>query len=239
MYLDDTSDVLDTLCGRAQIMNQQSSHSIIARLKSESRPANIAGMARFGIRPAKPLGLSIPFLRSYARTIPADHELAEALWTSGYHEARILASLVDRPEWVTRSQMNQWAGDMDTWDIVDQCCGNLFDKTPFAVEKAQGWSKHRREFVKRCGFVIMAWRAVHIKDAPDAEFQDWFPVIEREADDDRVYVRKAVNWSLRQIGKRNERLRKEAVACAKRILQTRETPVSRWIARDALKELAE
>jgi 3-methyladenine DNA glycosylase AlkD len=210
---------------------------IIHRLKAAARPDVLSGMARFGIRPAKPLGITIPVLRALARSITPDHQLALKLWDTGYHEARILASMVDRPEWVTRSQMNSWAGDMDTWDLADQCCGNLFDKTPFAAEKALAWSHHPREFVKRCGFVIMAWRAVHIKDARDHEFTLWFPVIERESDDDRIYVKKAVNWALRQIGKRNAALRIEAISCAHRILRNHDSASSRWIARDALREL--
>jgi len=210
---------------------------IIQQLKAESRPETLSSMSRFGSYPAKPLGVTIPVLRALARSIGADHQLAQKLWDTGYHEARILASMVDRPAWVTRSQMNSWAGDMDTWDIVDQCCGNLFDKTPFAVEKALAWSHHPREFVKRCGFVIMAWRAVHIKDAQDDEFTSWFSVIERESDDDRIYVKKAVNWALRQIGKRNAVLRNEAINCANRIMRNHDTASSRWIARDALREL--
>lgn len=211
--------------------------NIIHHLKQNSRPEALSVLARFGSRPAKPLGISIPFLRAYAKRLGGDHSLALELWTTGYHEARILASMVDRPEWVTRSQMNAWAGDMDTWDIVDQCCGNLFDKTPFAVEKAMGWSRHPREFVKRCGFVIMAWRAVHIKDAPDKEFLMWFDIIDREANDERIYVRKAVNWCLRQIGKRNALLHKKAVVCAHGILKHHDSSASRWIANDALREL--
>jgi len=210
---------------------------IILHLKENSRPEVLEGQARFGAHPAKPLGVSIPFLRAYAKELGPDHQLAADLWETGYHEARILASMIDRPEWVTRRQMNGWSAEMDTWDIVDQCCGNLFDKTPFAVEKARDWSRHRREFVKRCGFVIMACRAVHIKTAPDEEFIEWFDVIDREADDDRLYVRKGVNWCLRQIGKRNAHLRGKAIACAQNILLKHDTASARWIARDALREL--
>ena len=210
---------------------------ILRHLKANSRPETLAVLARFGSQPAKPLGLNIPFLRQYAKTIGPDHQSALDLWESGYHEARIMASMIDRPQWVTRSQMNKWVADMDTWDIVDQCCGNLFDKVPFATEKALAWSHHPREYIKRCGFVIPTWRAVHIKDADDEEFRAWFPIIDREADDDRLYVRKAVNWCLRQIGKRNATLRKEAIACARKILKTHDTKSSRWIANDALREL--
>jgi 3-methyladenine DNA glycosylase AlkD len=210
---------------------------IVKKLKAESSPKTLESLTRFGIFPAKPMGVTIPVLRKLARTIEPDHQLALQLWDTGLHEVKILASMIDRPEWVTRHQMNAWAEDMDSWDIVDQTCGNLFDKTPFAVEKAIGWSNHPREFVKRCAFVIMAWRAVHMKKVPDDEFYRWFPIIEREAGDDRLYVKKAVNWSLRQIGKRNAGLRKEAVATARRILRDRESAAARWIARDAIKEL--
>jgi len=210
--------------------------NVIRHLKQNRRPEVLASLARFGIRPAKPMGLSIPFLRRYAKELGPDHQLALDLWETGYHEARILASMVDRPERVTRRQMNAWAADMDTWDIADQCCGNLFDKTPFAVEKAIAWSHHPHEFTKRCGFVIMAWRAVHMKQAPDLEFSTWFDLIDREADDDRIYVRKGVNWCLRQIGKRNDALLRGAIACAKNILKKHDTPSARWIATDALRE---
>lgn len=214
-----------------------SAANVIKHLKANGHPDVLEGMARFGIRPARPLGVRIPFLRACAKGLGADHKLAMDLWASGYHEARILASMVDRPQWVTRRQMNGWAADMDTWDLADQCCGNLFDKTPFAVEKAIGWSHHRHEFVKRCGFVIMACRAIHITDAPDREFSAWFEIVNREADDDRIYVRKAVNWCLRQIGKRNADLRRGAIECARRMLKPHASSTARWIASDALREL--
>lgn len=214
-----------------------SAREVIAMLKSHANKVNVAGMARFGIKPAKALGLTIPYLRRVAKECGADHDVAGSLWESGYHEARILASMIDRPFWVTRRQMNAWVADMDSWDVADQCCLNLFHTVPFAVEKAMAWSRDQREYVKRCGFVITAVRAVHMKDQSDDEFRAWFDVIIRESRDDRIYVRKAVNWCLRQIGKRNPVLRREAIACARLLIDEDASASSRWIGRDALREL--
>ena len=152
------------------------------------------------------------------------------------HEARIIATLVDDPRQVTRGQMERWARDCDNWAATDACCCVLFDRTPFAIEKAHAWSRRRAEFVKRCGFVLMAGMAVHRKELPDEVFLEFLPVIRREATDGRNFVRKAVNWALRQIGKRNPRLRRAAIAEARRIRRI-DSPAARWIAADALREL--
>ena len=208
---------------------------LIEQLKSKANPANVAGMARFGINPAQTLGVSIPVLRMMARG-RRDHALAEALWQSGIHEARILAALVDDSSQVSSEQMERWVLDFDSWDVCDQVCSNLFDRTPEAVEKAHAWSQRPEEFVKRAGFVLMACLAVHDKKAGDAVFLDFLPVIQREATDGRNFVKKAVNWALRQIGKRNPALRTAAIETARQI-RTIDSPAARWIAADALKEL--
>jgi 3-methyladenine DNA glycosylase AlkD len=193
-------------------------------------------MARFGINVDNALGISVTQLRKLARQIQRDHDLAEQLWTTGIHEARILASIVDLPSEVSEAQMEAWAAEFNSWDLVDQCCGNLFDKTPFAWDKATQWSRREEQFVKRAGFSLMAYLAVHDKKAPDARFERFLPIIEREASDDRNFVKKSVNWALRQIGKRNARLNEAAIRRAERIKRI-DSKAARWIASDALREL--
>jgi len=209
---------------------------LVAELRAMANPRNVEGMARFGISSTNTLGVSVPALRALAKRAGRDHALALALWATGIHEAHILAALVDVPAQVTRRQMDRWAADFDSWDVVDGCCGDLFDKTPFAYDKAMQWSARRPECVKRAGFVLMAALAVHDKRASDSAFLAFLPVIVRESGDDRNFVKKAVNWALRQIGKRNHRLNAAAIAAAERILAT-DTRAGRWIARDALREL--
>ncbi len=209
---------------------------IVAELRSRANPDNVAGMARYGISPVGTLGVSIPTIRALAKRAGRDHELAQQLWDTGIHEARILAAMVDEPAKVTRRQMDRWAADFDSWDVVDGCCGTLFDKTPHAYAKAMQWSASRREYVKRAGFVLMTQLAVHDKRAPDEAMLQFLPVIVRESGDERNFVKKAVNWALRQIGKRNRRLNLAAIATAREILAL-DTRAGRWIARDALREL--
>jgi 3-methyladenine DNA glycosylase AlkD len=194
-------------------------------------------MARFGIRGSNVLGgTSLPELRRMAKAAGTDHRLALALWRSGVHEARLLAAMLDDPALVTERQIESWAKDFDAWDIVDGTCASLFDRTPFAWDKAFAWSERDEEFVKRAGFVLMATLAVHDKDAPDEAFLGFLPVIAREAADRRNFVRKAVNWALRQVGKRNLALNAAAVRTAEGILA--DGPRSaRWVASDALREL--
>jgi len=213
------------------------SPELVARLRSLRNTVNIAGQRRFGITPqTEQLGISIVVLRSLARPHRKNHTLAQQLWASGVHEARILAIYIDDFAQVTRTQMDAWARDFDSWDICDQTCGNLFDRTPFALQKAHQWSTRKSEFVKRAGFVLMAALAVHAKDLPDETFLKFLSLIRREATDDRNFVRKAVNWALRQIGKRNPRLRRAAIAEANAIAKI-DSRVARWIAKDALREL--
>jgi len=211
---------------------------LIAHLRSLRNPVNIDGQRRFGITPeTEHLGISLTVLRPLARSYRKNHLLAPKLWSSGIHEARILAALVEDPAKVSRSQANRWVRDFDSWDLCDQVCGEVFAYVPFALEKAQQWASQRSEFVKRAGFVLIARMAVRRKDLPDKVFLDFLPVIRREAADDRNFVRKAVNWALRQIGKRNQRLRRSAIAEAHAIAKI-DSRAARWIAADALRELA-
>lgn len=211
---------------------------IVAYLRTQRSPRDIAGQRRFGITPAgEHLGVPLARLRPLARRHRRDHALAQELWQTGIHEARILALLIDDPQQVTPRQMECWARDFDNWATVDGCCIHLFRRTPFAIAKAHAWSRRRAEFVKRAGFVLMATLAVHGKELPDSTFLGFLPAIRREATDERNFIRKAVNWALRQIGKRNPRLRPAAITAARRI-QKLESGSARWIAADALRELA-
>jgi 3-methyladenine DNA glycosylase AlkD len=210
---------------------------VLNALKKLGDPRNVAGMARFGIRPAVALGVPKPALRKLARDLGQDRDLAQELWGSGVHEARVLASMVDDPAEVTADQMEAWANDFDNWDICDQCCLNLFWRSRSAYEKAEEWSADGREFVKRAGFVLMACLAIHDKKASDRKFERFLSNIRREAADGRNFVRKAVNWALRQIGKRNASLRLKAIEVALE-LQQAESKSAKWIGSDALRELS-
>lgn len=210
--------------------------NILKKLKALSNPKTVEGMARFGINPKSTYGVSVPNLRKMAKEIGRDHPLAQQLWGSGVHEARILASMIDDPNQVTKKQMDAWIKDFDSWDVCDQCCMNLFDKTPMAWEKAVEWTKREKEFEKRAGFALMACLAWHDKEAPDKKFLALLPAIKREADDHRNYVKKAVNWALRNIGKRNVNLNKKAIETAKEV-QKMDPKSAKWIASDAIREL--
>lgn len=209
---------------------------VVDRLKSQARPDQLEGMARYGIRVDRRLGVSIPELRRLARELGRDHRLALALWRTGIAEARILASMVDDPASLTEAQMEEWVKDFDSWDVCDQVCDNLFEKAPFVWKKIADWSAREEEFVKRAAFALMACLAWHDKKAGDARFIGLFPLIVRGSTDERNYVKKAVNWALRNIGKRNPRLNRESVAVAREI-QRLDSKAARWIAADAIREL--
>jgi 3-methyladenine DNA glycosylase AlkD len=209
---------------------------VLAALRAAADPKNVAGMARYGISTQGTLGVPVVLIRRLAKLAGRSHELAAELWDSGIHEARILATIVDRPEWVTRRQMNRWARDFDSWDVCDQACLNLFRYTPFAWAMAARWAGVRREFVRRAGFALMAGLAVKDKSASDADFEALLPLIAVAATDPRNMVKKAVNWALRSIGKRNPHLRCAAIAAAEDI-RAIDAPAARWIASDALREL--
>ncbi|MEJ2597812.1 MAG: DNA alkylation repair protein [Anaerolineales bacterium] len=217
-------------------MQQRSLEEILNLLRSMANPDNVAGMARYGINPHNTLGVSIPQLRKLARQQGKDHSLALALWQTGIHEARLLACMIDDVHQVDEAQMERWVRDFDSWDICDQVCSNLFDRTPFAYDKARQWSARSEEFVKRAGFVLMAGLAVHDKKAPDAAFEPFFPILVREACDERNFVKKAVNWALRGLGKRNRSLNQIAIRTAHQIRELN-CKSARWIASDALREL--
>jgi 3-methyladenine DNA glycosylase AlkD len=209
---------------------------IIDDIKSHASPINVEGMARFGIKPKKTYGVPMPLLRKMGKRAGKDHQIAQKLWKSGIHEAMILASLVDDPAYVTPKQMDQWVMDFDSWGLCDQCCSNLFDKTPFAYDKAIQWSKRKEEFVKRAGFTLMAVLAVHDKKTHDKKFEKFLKIVMANSTDDRNFVKKAANWALRQIGKRNKELNNAAIETAKKI-QTMDSKTARWIASDAIREL--
>jgi 3-methyladenine DNA glycosylase AlkD len=209
---------------------------VIRGIKSRANPSNVEGMERFGISTKNTYGVSIPDLRKMAKAIGKDHRLAERLWDSEIHEARILASIVDEPTSVTEEQMEKWVRDFDSWDVCDQCCSNLFDKTEFSYKKAVEWSRRDEEFVKRAGFVLMACLAVHDKKNGDDEFLKFLPIIKTGATDGRNFVKKAVNWALRQIGKRSVGLNAAAITAAIEI-RAMDSKAARWVASDALREL--
>ena len=209
---------------------------VLNDLKAKSDPENIEGMKRYGIRFKEAYGVRVPELRTYAKKIKRNHELALELWATEIHDARLLATMIDDPKQVTESQMEEWVGDFDSWDKCDLCCSNLFDKTAMAYEKAHEWSQRDEEFVKRAGFVLMATLSVHDKKAADGKFTEFFPLIEKHSDDERNFVKKAVNWALRQIGKRNLLLNQEAILLAKKIRE-QDSKSAKWIAADALREL--
>jgi 3-methyladenine DNA glycosylase AlkD len=221
---------------KGKVERSMQEKEVLAMLKQCANPYVLEGMVRFGSTPAHALGISIPILRKLAREIGKDHTLALALWASGLHEARILASMLADPQRVSEQQMEAWVHDFDTWDICDQVCGNLFDKTPHAYQKAREWCHREEEYVRRAGFVMMAELAVHDKHALDEAFLPFFPLMKQYATDERNFVKKAVNWALRQIGKRNPHLRLSAMRWAEEIKML-DTKSARWIANDALKEL--
>jgi len=209
---------------------------IIAELKSMGNPQAAAGMTRYGIKADRALGIAIPGLQGLAKDVGKNHKLAGELWSCGIHEARILACMIDDPQQVTAAQLERWVKEFDSWDVCDQCCNRLIRKTKFAHQKALAWAQRPEEFVKRAGFVLMAVLAVHDKKATDRQFDAFFRLIEKEAGDGRNFVKKAINWALRQIGKRNTVLNKRAIAVAEDIHRI-DSKAARWVAQDALREL--
>jgi 3-methyladenine DNA glycosylase AlkD len=223
-------------------------NAVMDELAAQASAEGRAGMARYGINVASAFGVSVYELRRMAKRVGTDHDLAVALWDTGNHEARLLAGMVDDPAAVTESQMDQWAAAFDSWDICDQVTSNLFDKTPFAYDKVREWSAAGDEWVKRAAFATAAALAVQDKKAPDERFLPLLELVRREAGDGRNFVKKAVNWALRNIGKRNAALHAAAIETAEAILAAadalaavdRRDPAARsarWVARDALREL--
>jgi len=222
--------------------------AIMDELAGMASEESRAGMARYGIKTDDAFGVSVYELRRIAKGCRRDHQLALALWDTGNHEARVLASMVDDPAAVTEAQMDAWAAAFDSWDVCDQVTSNLFDKTPFAYDKVAEWSAAEDEWVKRAAFATAAALAVQDKKAADERFLPILKLIRREAGDGRNFVKKAVNWALRNIGKRNAALHAAAIDTAEAILADAEELAAadrrdtaarsgRWVARDALREL--
>jgi 3-methyladenine DNA glycosylase AlkD len=193
-------------------------------------------MARYGINPRNNLGISIYKLRKIAKEIGKDHNLAIELWDTDIHDARLLACFIDNPNDITSEQMDSWANDFDSWDICDQACTSLFDQNHLAWIKVFDWAERKEEFVKRGAFSLIAGLSVHDKEANNLEFERFFPLIKKHSIDERNYVKKAVNWALRNIGKRNLYLNKKAIELSQDILNI-DSKTAKWIARDALREL--
>lgn len=209
---------------------------IIMELEFLSNPEDVQGMARFGIRPKKTYGVRMPELQRIARLAGKDHDLAAQLWEAGYQETMTLACMIEDPKLITAEQMDSWAVEFDSWSICDQCCMKLFRMTPFAYKKIFEWSEREEEFVKRAAFALIAVLAVHDKEATDDKFEQFFPIIIRESTDNRNYVKKAVNWALRHIGKRNIVLNHKTIKIAQKIRKI-DAKSAKWIASDALREL--
>lgn len=211
-------------------------NEIIIKLKSLENSKNLEGMARYGINPKNNLGISIYILRSIAKKIGINHNLALKLWDSGIHDARLLACFIDDPKKVTKEQMDSWAKDFDSWDLCDQVCTSLFDQTSYAWLKAFEWAERDEEFVKRGAFSLVAGLSVHDKKTGDDKFIQFMFMIKKHATDKRNYVKKAINWALRNIGKRNKNLNKKSIKTAEELLKIK-NKTAIWIAKDALREL--
>jgi 3-methyladenine DNA glycosylase AlkD len=209
---------------------------VMAKLQSKSRPDQLSGMARYGMAVERRLGVSVPDMRQLAKELGKDHKLALELWKTGIAEARIVAAMVDEPAKLTEEQMEDWVKDIDSWDVCDQVCMNLFEKNQLAWKKVTEWSDRKEEFVKRTAFSLIACVAWHDKKTGDEKFIELLPIIIKGATDERNFVKKAVNWALRTIGKKNLNLNKAAIGAAKEI-QRLDSKAARWIASDALREL--
>lgn len=209
---------------------------VMEQLESKAKRDQLEGMARFAIVGEQRMGVSVPDMRKIAKGIGKDHQLALDLWETGVPEAMIVAGMVADPERLTEQQMEDWVVDINSWDICDQLCMNLFEKSPFAEKKIYEWSLREEEFVKRTAYALIACLAWHDKEATDEAFTKYFPVIVAGATDERNFVKKAVNWALRNIGKRNQTLNKEVIKLAKEI-QDIDSKSARWIASDAIREL--
>jgi 3-methyladenine DNA glycosylase AlkD len=210
--------------------------SVVAWLKRTGTKAYRDGLARYAIPSDKAFGVPVGTLRQHAKRLGRNHELAAALWDTGWYEARMLATFIDEPARVTSAQMDRWCRDFDNWAICDTACFHLFDRTPFAWEKVRQWATARPEFVKRASFALMASLVGHDKKAQDEAFLACLPMIEEGARDDRNFVKKAVNWALRSIGKRNAELNAAAIAASTRLVDS-QSPSARWVGKDALREL--
>ena len=213
-----------------------SAKEVLVKLKSNAKPDQLEGMARYGIAVEQRLGVSVPDMRKLAKELGKDHNLALNLWKTGIAEARMVAAMIAEPEKLTEAQMEDWVKDINSWDVCDQVSMNLFEKTPIAWKKIIEWSGREEEFVKRTAFSLIACLAWHDKKAKDEKFIGLFPVIVHGATEERNFVKKAVNWALRNIGKRNINLNKAAINIAREI-QRLDSKAARWVASDAIREL--
>jgi len=209
---------------------------VLDKLQSKAQPEQLKGMAKYGMTVEQRLGVSVPDMRKLAKEIGRDHKLALDLWRTGIAEARIVAAMVGDPAKLTEEQMEDWVKGINSWDVCDQVCMNLFEKNQLAWKKIADWSEREEEFVKRTAFSLIACLAWHDKKASDEKFIELLPVIIRGATDERNFVKKAVNWALRNIGKRNLNLNRAAVNAAKEI-QRLDSKAARWVASDAIREL--
>jgi len=209
---------------------------VLDELREKASAESVEGMARFGMTAERRLGVSVPDMRGIAKKISKDHELALELWRTRIPEARIVAALIDRPDDVSEEQMEEWVADFNSWDVCDQVCMNLFDRTSLAVKKVHDWSKREEEFVKRAAFALIACLAWHRKEMADEELIQFFPLIRAAAVDERNFVKKAVSWALRHIGKKNLNLNRAAVELAVEIREF-DSKAARWIASDVIREL--
>ncbi len=216
--------------------NMVSTKEVLKKLQSKAKPDQLQGMARYGIAIKRRLGVSVPDMRKLSKELGKDHNLAVKLWKTNIPEARIVAAMIDEPEKVSEAQMESWVEGINSWDVCDQVCMNLFEKTPLAWKKIIDWSEREEEFVKRTAFALIACLAWHDKQAENEKFINLFPVIKHGTHDDRNFVRKSVNWALRNIGKRNSRLNKATIELSEEILKI-DSRAAHWIASDAIREL--
>ena len=221
---------------RKETTSQHDADSVIALLKRHATKATRDGMARYGLPSDRAFGVAVGTMKKLSKDIGRNHELAAALWETGWYEARMMAGFIDDPAQVTQAQMERWAADFDNWGICDTVCFNLFDRTPHAWEKVAAWAVREEEFVKRTAFALLASLVAHDRSAADKQFERSLRLIEKAATDERNFVKKAVNWSLRCIGKRNASLNKAAVAVAMRLAASTNA-TARWVGKDALREL--
>jgi 3-methyladenine DNA glycosylase AlkD len=192
-------------------------------------------MLRYGIPNENAFGVSVGKIQKLSKELGRNHELALALWETGFYEARMLAAFVDDPKLVTPAQMDRWCKDFDNWGIVDTVCFKLFDVTPHAWKKVEQWSKRRDEFQRRAAYALLACLGVHDKQATNEKFIACFPLIEAAATDERNFVKKGVSWALRVIGRRNLELNNAAKELAQRLADSPD-PTSRWLGKEALRE---
>ena len=209
---------------------------VLAWLKRRGTEKNRKGMARFALPSTNTFGVSMATMQPEAKRIGKNHQLAQALWKTGWYEARILSAFLGDPEQVSLELMNAWCRDFDNWGTTDTVCFKLFDRSPHAWNVVPKWVKQKGEFQKRAGFVMMACLAAHDKSAPDAAFMKFFPMIEKGASDDRNFVKKGVSWALRHIGHRNARLHAAAIKTATRLSKS-DNATERWVGKDALRDI--